>query len=83
MLEKNYQEFRSKSLVSRIFYVLVLGFKHLNVHLILVQKFLNFLVSFNKAIEIFGNFFENYPLDEFSYSYFLCYLELAKVQMST
>ena len=32
------------------------GFKHLNAYPILVQKFSNFFVSFNKAIEIFGNF---------------------------
>ena len=31
------------------------GFKHLNVHLILVQKFSNFIVSLNKTVEIFIN----------------------------
>ena len=37
--------------------MLIEGFKHLDIYLILVQKFSNFFISFNKAIEIFGNFF--------------------------
>ena len=57
-------------------------FKHLNVHLILVQKFSNFFKSFNRTVEIFSNFFENYPLDNFSYFYFPCYLRLIKAQKS-
>ena len=58
------------------------GFKYLNVHLILVQKFSNFFETFNRAVEIFGNFFEDYSHDNFSYFYFLCYSGLAKAQMS-
>ena len=36
--------------------MLIEGFKHLNVYLILAQKFSNIFISFNKAVEIFGNF---------------------------
>ena len=36
--------------------MLIEGFKHLNVYLILAQKFSNFLISLYKAVEIFGNF---------------------------
>ena len=36
--------------------MLIEGFKHLNVYLSLAQKFSNFFISLNKAIEIFGNF---------------------------
>ena len=32
------------------------GFKHLNIHLILVQNFSNFFVSVNRAVKIFYNF---------------------------
>ena len=36
--------------------MLIEGFKHLNVYLILVKKFSNFFISLSKAVEIFGNF---------------------------
>ena len=36
--------------------MLIEGFKHLNVYLILAQKCPNFFISLNKAVEIFGNF---------------------------
>ena len=32
------------------------GFKHLDIYLILAQKFSNFFISFNEVVEIFGNF---------------------------
>ena len=47
--------------------MLIEGFKHLDFYLILAQKFLNFFIGLNKVFEIFGNFFENYPPDNFSY----------------
>ena len=47
--------------------MLIEGFKYLDIYLILAQKFSNFFISLNKIVEIFGNFFENYPLDNFSY----------------
>ena len=53
-------------------------FKHLNVHLMFVQKFSNFFVSLNRALEIFGKFFEDYSQDNFSYIYFSYYLGSAK-----
>ena len=34
------------------------GFKHLDIYLILAQKFSNFYISLNKVVEIFGNFLE-------------------------
>ena len=36
--------------------MLIEGFKHLDIYLVLVQKFSNFFISFNKIFEIFGNF---------------------------
>ena len=36
--------------------MLIEGFKHLNVYLILAQKFSNFFISLSKVVEIFGNF---------------------------
>ena len=36
--------------------MLIEGFKHLYIYLILAPKFSNFFISFNKAFEIFGNF---------------------------
>ena len=36
--------------------MLIEGFEYLNVYLIVVQKFSNFFISLNKAVEIFGNF---------------------------
>ena len=36
--------------------MLIEGFKHLNIYLILAQKFSNFFISLNKVFEIFGNF---------------------------
>ena len=36
--------------------MLIEGFKHLNVYLILVKKFSNFFISLNKAVEIFDSF---------------------------
>ena len=36
--------------------MLIEGFKHLNVYLLLAQKLSNFFISLNKAVEIFGNF---------------------------
>ena len=56
IFEKNYQEFRSTSLFSRISYVLIEEFKQLIFHLILVQKLSNFIISFHRAIKIFDNF---------------------------
>ena len=35
--------------------MLIEGFKHLNVYLLLAQKFSNFFISLNKAVEIFVN----------------------------
>ena len=51
-----FQEFRPKSLFSRIFLVLIEGFKHLDIYLILAQKFSNFFIGVSKVFEIFGNF---------------------------
>ena len=56
IFEEYFQEFRSKSLFSRNFLVLIEGFEHSNVNLILVQKFSGFFISLGKAVEIFGNF---------------------------
>ena len=36
--------------------MLIEGFKHLDIYLILAQKFSNFFISLNKVVEIFGNF---------------------------
>ena len=36
--------------------MLIEGFEHLNVYLIIVQKISNFFLSLNKAVGIFGNF---------------------------
>ena len=55
ILKKYFQEFRPKSLFSRNFQMLIEGFKHLDVYLILAQKFSNFFISLNKVVEIFGN----------------------------
>ena len=32
------------------------GFKHLDIYLILAQKFSNLFIGFSKVVEIFGNF---------------------------
>ena len=36
--------------------MLIEGFKHLDIYLILAQKFSKFLVGLSKVVEIFGNF---------------------------
>ena len=36
--------------------MLIERFEHLNVYLILVQKFSNFFISLSKVVEVFGNF---------------------------
>ena len=36
--------------------MLIEEFKHLNIYLLLAQKILNFFISLNKIVEIFGNF---------------------------
>ena len=36
--------------------MLIEGFKHLDIYLILAQKFSNFFVGLNKVVEIFGDF---------------------------
>ena len=36
--------------------MLIEGFKHLDIYLILGQKFLKFSIGLNKVVEIFGNF---------------------------
>ena len=36
--------------------MLIEGFKHLNIYLILAQKFSNFFIKLNKAVEIFDIF---------------------------
>ena len=36
--------------------MLIEGFEHSNVYLILVQKFSNFFINLDKAVEIFDNF---------------------------
>ena len=36
--------------------MLIEGFKHLDIYLILVQKFSNFFIGLSKVGEIFGNF---------------------------
>ena len=36
--------------------MLIEGFKHLDIYLILAQKFSNFLLGLNKVVEIFGTF---------------------------
>ena len=56
ILEEYFQEFRPKSLFLRNFLVLIKGFKHLNVYLLLAQKFSNFFIHLNKVVEIFGDF---------------------------
>ena len=56
VLEEYFQEFRPKSLFSRMFKVLIEGFKHLDIYLILAQKFSNFFIALSKVVEIFGNF---------------------------
>ena len=62
ILEEYFQEFRPKSLFLRNFEVLIEGFKHLNVYLSLAQKFSNYFISLNKAVEIFGSFLRITPL---------------------
>ena len=37
--------------------MLIEGFKHLDIYLILAQKFSNFFIGLNKVVEIFGKFF--------------------------
>ena len=36
--------------------MLIEGFKHLDIYLILVQKFSKFFIGLIKVVEIFGNF---------------------------
>ena len=36
--------------------MLIEGFKHLDIYLILAQKFSNFFIGLSKVFEIFGNF---------------------------
>ena len=36
--------------------MLIEGFKHLDIYLILAQKFSNFFIGLNKVVEIFDNF---------------------------
>ena len=36
--------------------MLIEGFKHIDIYLILAQKFSNFFIGLNKFVEIFGNF---------------------------
>ena len=47
------------------------GYKCVNVHLKLVQKFLNFLSSLYRAFEIFGSFLGQYSIDDISFINFL------------
>ena len=56
ILEEHFQEFRPKSLFFRKFEVLIEGFKHLVIYLILAQKFSNFFIGFSEVVEIFGKF---------------------------
>ena len=56
ILKEYFQEFRPKSLFSKNFQVPIEGFKHLNIYLILAQKFSNFFISLDKVVEIFANF---------------------------
>ena len=56
ILEEYFQEIIPKSLFSRNFQMLIEGFKHLNVYLLLAQKFSNFFISLSEVVEIFGNF---------------------------
>ena len=56
ILEKNSQEFRSKTLNSMIFKAFYVVYQRLNVYLILAQKFSNFFLGLYRTIEIFGNF---------------------------
>ena len=35
--------------------MLIEGFKHLDIYLILAQKFSNFFIALSKVVEIFGN----------------------------
>ena len=36
--------------------MLIEGFKHLDIYLLLAQKFSNFFIDLSKVFEIFGNF---------------------------
>ena len=36
--------------------MMIEGFKHLDIYLILTQKFSNFFIGLNKVVGIFGNF---------------------------
>ena len=36
--------------------MLIEGFKHLDIYLVLAPKFSNFFTGLNKVVEIFGNF---------------------------
>ena len=36
--------------------MLIEGFKHLDIYLVLAQKFSNFFIGLNMVVEIFGNF---------------------------
>ena len=37
--------------------MLIEGFKHLDIYLLLAQKFSNFFIGLSKVVKIFGNFF--------------------------
>ena len=62
--------------------MLIKGFKHLDIYLFLAQKFSNFFIALSKVVEIFGNFFENYPPNNFSYLELLSYLEVTMAKIS-
>ena len=55
------------------------GYKCLNVHLKLVQKFSNFLSSLYRAFEIFGSFLGQYQIDDISFINFLIELITSKL----
>ena len=55
------------------------SYKCLNVHLKLVQKFLNFLSSLYRAFGIFGSVLEQYPIDDIFFINFLIGLVTSKL----
>ena len=55
------------------------GYKCLNVHLKLVQKFPNFLSSLYRAFGIFELFLRQYPIDDVSFINFLIGLVTSKL----
>ena len=59
--------------------MLIEGFKHLDIYLILAQKFPNFLSSLYRAFEIFGLFLRQYPIDDISFINFLIRLVTSKL----